>query len=276
MAQRAVARGHGGYSTDRLYIDNISNVNRVLAIFRRDCQGSIQDLAWRGQFLYLAVGAVCLSPDAPAFEEPVAQKTRAIRRARRPIIPANLTDRVPPGQVIATRWPVLHQGDVPPFDPATWDLQVCGLVDSATSWSWEQWQGLPMVTTDGDLHCVTRWSSLGHTWSGVSSRALCDLARVKPSARFVMLHGNGGYTANLAIEDFLDRRVVLATHHDGELLTPEHGAPLRAVVPARYAWKSVKWLRGVEFLGDNEPGLWESFGYSNSADPWREERFEPE
>ena len=128
---------------------------------------------------------------------------------------------------------------------------------------------------EGDLHCVTRWSSLGHTWSGVSSRSLCDLARVNSAARFVVLHGEGGYAANLAMDDFLDRRIVIATHHDGEPLTPEHGAPLRAVIPDRYAWKSVKWLRGIEFLEEDRPGFWESFGYSNSADPWREERFRP-
>jgi DMSO/TMAO reductase YedYZ molybdopterin-dependent catalytic subunit len=206
----------------------------------------------------------------------VALKARPVRRVRPAIIPADLAHRVPPGQVISTRWPVLHQGDVPPFDPATWVLRVWGLVDAEISWRWSEWQSLPVDTVDGDLHCVTRWSSLGHTWTGVSSLALFDLVRVKPSARFVVLHGEGGYTANLAIEDFRDRRVVLATHHDGEPLTPEHGAPLRAVVPDRYAWKSVKWLRGVEFLAEDRPGLWESFGYSNSADPWREERFEPE
>ena len=206
----------------------------------------------------------------------MALKVRPVRRVRPAIIPADLAHRVPPGQVIATRWPVLHQGDVPPFDPATWDFRAWGLVDAAMTWTWDQWQGLPVVTVDGDLHCVTRWSSLGHTWTGVSSQTLFDLIRVKPSARFVVLHGQGGYTANLAIEDFLDRRVLLATHHDREPLTPDHGAPLRAVVPDRYAWKSVKWLRGVELLADDRPGLWESFGYSNSADPWREERFEPD
>ena len=192
------------------------------------------------------------------------------------MIPADLAHRVPPGQVIASRWPILHQGDVPPFDPATWDLRVWGLVDDAKSWTWTELQRLPVVTIDGDLHCVTRWSSLGHAWTGVSPSTLGDLAGLRPSARFVVLHGEAGYTANLAIEDFLDSRVVLATHHDGEPLTPEHGAPLRAVVPERYAWKSVKWLRGVEFLAEDRPGLWESFGYSNSADPWREERFEPD
>jgi DMSO/TMAO reductase YedYZ molybdopterin-dependent catalytic subunit len=192
------------------------------------------------------------------------------------MIPADLAHRVPPGQVIASRWPILHQGDVPPFDPATWDLRVWGLVDDAKSWTWTELQRLPVVTIDGDLHCVTRWSSLGHAWTGVSPSTLSDSAGVRPSARFVVLHGEAGYAANLAIEDFLDPRVVLATHHDGEPLTPEHGAPLRAVVPERYAWKSVKWLRGVEFLAEDRPGLWESFGYSHSADPWREERFEPD
>ena len=211
-----------------------------------------------------------------ASEVAVALKARAARRVRRPTAPADLVHRVPPGQVIATRWPVLHQGDVPPFDPGTWELRVWGLVDAEMTWTWAQWQSLPTITIDGDLHCVTRWSSLGHTWTGVAARAFCDLARVGASARFVVLHGEGGYSANLAIEHFLDRQVVLATHHDGEALTPEHGAPLRAVIPDRYAWKSVKWLRGVEFLAEDRSGLWESFGYSSNADPWREERFEPE
>jgi DMSO/TMAO reductase YedYZ molybdopterin-dependent catalytic subunit len=200
----------------------------------------------------------------------VALKSRAVRKAPRTIIPAGLADNVPPGQVIASRWPVLHKGDIPPFDPATWELRIRGLVGVPKRWTWAELQALPTVTIDGDLHCVTRWSSLGHTWTGVTSRAICDLVGVRPSARFVVLHGEAGYSANLAIDDFLDRRVVLATHHDGAPLTPEHGAPLRAVVPDRYAWKSVK------FLAEDRPGFWESFGYSNSADPWREERFEPE
>jgi DMSO/TMAO reductase YedYZ molybdopterin-dependent catalytic subunit len=177
--------------------------------------------------------------------------------------------------VIATRWPVLHRGEIPRFNRESWDFHVSGLVDAELRLTWDQWQALPASVIDGDLHCVTRWSSLGHTWSGVSSRYLYDLARVARSARFVVLHGEGGYSANLPLADFLDRRVVLATHHDGEPLTPEHGAPLRAVIPERYAWKSVKWLRGVEFLAEDRPGYWESFGYSNSADPWREERFDP-
>jgi DMSO/TMAO reductase YedYZ molybdopterin-dependent catalytic subunit len=206
----------------------------------------------------------------------MALKARGGRRVRRPTIPADLADRVPPGQVIATRWPVLHQGEIPLFDPETWDFRVSGLIEAELRWTWDQWQDFPTVTLDGDLHCVTRWSSLGHRWTGVSSRYLYDLVHVNPSARFVVLHGEGAYSANLPLDDFLDSRVVLATHHNGEPLTPEHGAPLRGVIPDRYAWKSVKWLRGVEFVSEDRPGFWEAFGYSNSADPWHEERFEPE
>ena len=142
------------------------------------------------------------------------------------------------------------------------------------SWTWAEFQTLPTAEFDGDLHCVTRWSSLDHTWTGVSPRTIVDLMRVKPTARFVLLHGEAGYTANIPLDVFLGENVVLATHHGGLPLTPDHGAPLRIVVPERYAWKSVKWLRGVEFLADDQPGFWEAFGYSNSADPWREERFE--
>jgi DMSO/TMAO reductase YedYZ molybdopterin-dependent catalytic subunit len=206
----------------------------------------------------------------------MALKARVGRRVPRPTVPADLAHRVPPGQVMATRWPVLHQGEIPPFDPETWDFRVSGQIDAELRWTWDQWRDFPTVTLDGDLHCVTRWSSLGHLWTGVASRYLYELVHVQPSARFVVLHGEGGYSANLPLDDFLDPGVVLATHHNGEPLIPEHGAPLRAVIPDRYAWKSVKWLRSVEFLAEDRPGFWEAFGYSNSADPWHEERFEPE
>jgi DMSO/TMAO reductase YedYZ molybdopterin-dependent catalytic subunit len=190
------------------------------------------------------------------------------------VIPESLKNRVPPGQVITSRWPVLHQGDVPPFDPETWDFRVWGLVDAPKTLPWEQFQALPAITVNGDLHCVTRWSALDHRWTGVAPRTIVEIARVTSAARYVLLHGEGGYTANLPIEVFLSESVVLASLHDGKPLSPEHGSPLRAVVPDRYAWKSVKWLRGVEFLAEDQPGFWETFGYSNVADPWREERFE--
>lgn len=183
-------------------------------------------------------------------------------------------NRLPPGQFASPRWPILHQGDVPRFDPKTWDFRVWGEVERPTTWTWAAFQALPLVTADGDLHCVTRWSTLDHNWTGVSPRTIAEMVGVRPDARYLLLHGEGGYSANLSLHEMHEDNVLLATIHDGEPLTPEHGAPLRAVVPGRYAWKSVKWLRGIEFLRDDAPGFWEAYGYSYSADPWREERFE--
>lgn len=176
---------------------------------------------------------------------------------------------------MSPRWPVLHQGEIPSFDPATWDFRAWGFGATPLVWTWDEFRALPVIEAAGDLHCVTRWSTLDHEWVGVAPQTIVEAARVSPAARYVLLHGEGEYTANIPIEVFLADDVVLATHHDGAPLTPEHGAPLRAVAPGRYAWKSVKWLRGVEFLADDRPGFWEGFGYSSSADPWREERFEP-
>lgn len=131
-----------------------------------------------------------------------------------------------------------------------------------------------MATIDGDLHCVTRWSTFDHRWTGVRPLVLFEMAGVPSTARYALLHGEAGYSANVPISDLLGAGVILALAHDGIPLTPEHGAPVRAVIPGRYAWKSVKWLRGIEFLEEDKPGFWEGYGYSNSADPWREERFE--
>jgi DMSO/TMAO reductase YedYZ molybdopterin-dependent catalytic subunit len=203
----------------------------------------------------------------------VVQRIRPQRSPRRPPLPDAVADRLPPGQFHTPRWPILHQGEVPAFDPATWEFSVSGLVDRPRTWTWETFGELPIVTVSGDLHCVTRWSTLDHVWQGVAPATIVGAVGVQPAARFVLLHGEGGYCANLPIDAFLAPDVVLATHHAGEPLTPEHGAPLRAVVPSRYAWKSVKWLRGIEFLAADRPGFWEGYGYSNSADPWREERF---
>jgi DMSO/TMAO reductase YedYZ molybdopterin-dependent catalytic subunit len=209
-----------------------------------------------------------------AAEDQVLQRVRPIRNPRRPAIPESIARRLPPGQFATPRWPILHQGEIPEFDPETWDFRVSGLVGRPTSWTWDAFRALPSVTTNGDLHCVTRWSTLDHIWTGVAPRTIVELAEVGADARFALLHGEGGYTANLPLTVFLEEDVIFATHHAGEPLTPEHGAPLRAVVPSRYAWKSVKWLRGIEFLAEDRQGFWEGYGYSNSADPWREERFE--
>lgn len=204
----------------------------------------------------------------------MSQKTRPIRARRRPVLPASLAERVPPGQFATQRWPVLHQGDVPPFDPLTWDFRVWGEVARPMAWSWDELRRLPMATVRGDLHCVTRWSTLDHQWTGIRPASIAELVGVDSGARFLLLHGEGGYTANLPVEVIMGDDVLLATCHSGVPLTPEHGGPIRAVVPGRYAWKSVKWLRGIEFLAQDRPGFWEGYGYSNSADPWLEERFE--
>lgn len=203
----------------------------------------------------------------------MTRQTLPRRQPRRPAIPEAVANRVPPGQIVATRWPVLHQGDVPRFNPAQWKFRVWGLVDAPRTWRWPELAELPTVEVSGDLHCVTRWSSLDHRWSGVRPVAFAAIVGVGHAARFAMLHGEGGYTANVPLEVLFADDVVLATHHNGEVLSAAHGGPLRAVIPSRYAWKSVKWLRGIEFLAEDRSGFWESYGYSNSADPWREERF---
>ncbi len=201
------------------------------------------------------------------------QRSRTVRRPRQSI-PDSLSGRVPPGQIVTPRWPVLHQGEVPEFDPKTWDFRVFGLVESPRAWTWDAFRELPMATVAGDLHCVTRWSTFDHAWTGVRPIVLHELAGVSPHARFALLHGEAGYTANVPTDLLLGVDVILALLHDGEPLTADHGAPVRAILPALYAWKSVKWLRGIEFLEDDAPGFWEGYGYSNSADVWRAERFE--
>ena len=195
------------------------------------------------------------------------------RGLKRPRIAPELQVRLPPGQFLTERWPVLHAGVVPSFDPATWQFRVFGLVERELRYSWEEFLGLPRTTVGGDLHCVSRWSKLDNTWEGVAAREVIERAGVRAKARFVLLHAEGGYTANVPLAVFAAEDVVLALKHDGADLTPEHGHPLRCVIPSRYAWKSTKWLRGVEFLADDRPGFWEGYGYSSSADPWREERF---
>ena len=192
---------------------------------------------------------------------------------KRPKIAPELAERVPPGQHVTARWPVLHHGAIPPFNPAAWDLRVFGLIERPLRYTWEEFQALPRFTFTADMHCVTRWSKLDNAWEGVAAREIIARARPLPEARFVLLHAEGGYTANLDLDAFAADDVLLALKHGGEDLSPEHGQPLRAVIPSRYAWKGAKWLRAIEFLADDRPGFWEKYGYNNNADPWREERF---
>lgn len=195
------------------------------------------------------------------------------RGVKRPVVSPTSDGRLPPGQHPTRRWPVFHHGDIPPFDPATWDLQVFGLVDEPLRLDWEAFRALPRAATTADLHCVTRWSTLDNTWGGVVLEYLLARARPRPEARYVLFHAEGGYTANLPLAAVAGAGALLATEHNGADLTPEHGAPVRVVVPSRYAWKSAKWLRGIELLAEDRPGFWESYGYHDNGDPWKEERF---
>jgi DMSO/TMAO reductase YedYZ molybdopterin-dependent catalytic subunit len=181
--------------------------------------------------------------------------------------------RVPPGQFVTNGWPVLHYGDVPSFDPLTWDFKVWGLVERPITLDYEAFRELPTTQVVTDIHCVTRWSKLGQTWEGVPMRHIFEQVQPKPAARFVIAHSEQGFTANLPIGALMDDDVLLAYRADGEDLTPEHGWPLRLFVPRRYFWKSAKWLRGLEFTAEDLPGFWEQNGYNNNADPWKEERY---
>jgi len=181
--------------------------------------------------------------------------------------------RLPPGQSLTLKWPVLHYGSVPRFDPKTWDFQVYGRVESPLRFTWDEFNALPKVQRGGDFHCVTRWSRFDNRWDGVAFQELLRQAHSKANAAYVLVHAEQGFTANVPLPD-LDREVVLlATHHDGEPLTPDHGYPLRLIVPHLYAWKSVKWVRGLEFLDHDAPGFWEQNGYHMYGDPWKEQRF---
>ncbi len=181
--------------------------------------------------------------------------------------------RLPPGQVKTEKWPVLHHGAVPGVDLATWDLVVDGRVARPQRWSWEEFQALPRTRVHSDIHCVTRWSRYDNLWEGVPLREVIRLASVEPDARFAILHAELGFTTNLPLTELSQDDVLLADRHDGEPLTPEHGWPLRLVVPRRYFWKSAKWIRRIELVAADQPGFWERNGYHNDADPWREERF---
>lgn len=181
--------------------------------------------------------------------------------------------RLPPGQVRTDKWPVLHHGLVPNVDLASWDLTVDGLVEHAQRWNWEEFKLLPRARVHSDIHCVTRWSRYDNLWEGVSLRSVIAMAGPKPEARFAIIHAEQGFTTNLPLTELLADDVLLADTHDGQPLTPDHGWPLRLVVPRRYFWKSAKWIRRIELAGHDAPGFWERNGYHNEADPWREERF---
>jgi DMSO/TMAO reductase YedYZ molybdopterin-dependent catalytic subunit len=181
--------------------------------------------------------------------------------------------RLPPGQYLTQKWPVLHAGDHPRVDLTTWTFRVFGEVEQEVELDWRRFNELPRSSNVQDIHCVTRWSRFDAQFEGVHWRELAALCRPKPSARFVIAHAEHDFTANVPIASIEDEKALLATHADGEPLTLEHGGPMRLVVPGKYFWKSAKWLRGIELAPVDRPGFWERYGYHNDADPWKEERY---
>ena len=181
--------------------------------------------------------------------------------------------RVPPGQVLTTKWPVLTYGLTPRFDPKTWSFRCFGLVAREVVWTWDEFRRLPRITITSDIHCVTRWSKLDNVWEGVSIQEILRHVTPLPEAQWVMQHADPDYTSNIALADLVQADVLLALRHNGRDLEPDHGGPVRLVVPKLYFWKSAKWLRAFEFLDVNPPGFWEQNGYHMHADPWKEERY---
>jgi DMSO/TMAO reductase YedYZ molybdopterin-dependent catalytic subunit len=180
--------------------------------------------------------------------------------------------RVPPGQYLTERFPVLTVGPNPGYELKTWDFAVFGEVEGPITLSWDELMALPQKEVTTDIHCVTRWSKLDTTWRGVPVSELLDRAGVKPSGTHVMAYSDGGYTTNIPLQSLLDDDVLLAHTYGGEPLDPDHGAPLRLLVPKRYFWKSAKFLRKLEVMSEDRMGFWELNGYHNDADPWQEQR----
>jgi DMSO/TMAO reductase YedYZ molybdopterin-dependent catalytic subunit len=182
-------------------------------------------------------------------------------------------DRVPPGQKLTEGWPALHYGNVPKIDTSRWTFTIAGLVEKERKLSYAEFTSLPQVKVFSDIHCVTGWSKLDNLWEGVSARSIRELVKILPEARFVTVRSEGGFTTNLALDDFFQPDVLFAFKHNNQPLTPQHGYPVRLVVPRLYFWKSAKWVIGVEFTAEDRPGFWETHGYHNHGDPWKEERY---
>jgi DMSO/TMAO reductase YedYZ molybdopterin-dependent catalytic subunit len=207
------------------------------------------------------------------FEDPQKRVQRLRRVTRRP--QHDLGGRVPPGQFVTERFPVLHYGSVPQIDLSIWEFRVFGLVAEPIHLTWAKFRSLPETVITTDIHCVTRWSKLDTQWAGVLWRDFVEALEldIDPDATHILAHCEQGFATNLPLEVMNDEQSMLAWAYGGEPLTPEHGWPLRLLVPKRYFWKSAKWIRGVEFMAGDRPGFWERNGYHMNGDYWQEERF---
>ena len=182
-------------------------------------------------------------------------------------------DRVPPGQYVSPKLPVMSYAGTPRIGLGDWRLKLSGFVEEPVELDWEGFTAMPQTVVRADFHCVTQWSRLGNTWEGVLANAIIERCRPSPEAAYVMVHCFDGYTTNLPLGALTSPDVLFAHRHDGEPLAPAHGGPMRLVVPALYGWKSAKWVSGLEFRAEDSPGFWEMRGYHMRGDPWREERF---
>jgi DMSO/TMAO reductase YedYZ molybdopterin-dependent catalytic subunit len=181
--------------------------------------------------------------------------------------------RLPPGQKLVQNWPVLDLGVQPDVKPENWRLRVTGLVENPAVWTLDEFKALPPFEDVSDIHCVTTWSRYDNHWKGVSARAILDIVKPKPEAHHVIFHSYDGYTTNVKLEAFSDANVLLAYEWEGQPLAREHGGPVRVVIPDWYLWKSAKWVTRIEFVAEDRKGFWETRGYHNEADPWKEERY---
>jgi DMSO/TMAO reductase YedYZ molybdopterin-dependent catalytic subunit len=183
--------------------------------------------------------------------------------------------RVPPGQYLTKKFPVLTYGPTPAVNLDKWTIQFIGLVEIPLEMDWARFSQLPWTSTQSDFHCVTQWSALENTWEGVLFKDVVALVKPLPEAKYITAHCYGGYTTNMPLAAALEADCILAHKHNGKELEPDHGWPLRLVVPSRYGWKSAMWVCAIEFMAEDRPGFWEERGYNNNADPWKEERFWP-
>ncbi len=207
----------------------------------------------------------------------IASKEKTARERRLqsgvPVPDDNSRERLPPGQRLVEKWPVLDLGVTPKLDLAQWRLTVDGLVENPAAWSWQDFLALPQSEITSDIHCVTTWSLYDSVWQGVATRDLLAAVRPKPEVRFVLFRSYDGYTTNVPLARFAEADALLARARNGEPIGPEHGGPVRVVIPSLYFWKSAKWVRRITFAADDAPGYWEVRGYHNEADPWKEERY---
>jgi DMSO/TMAO reductase YedYZ molybdopterin-dependent catalytic subunit len=181
--------------------------------------------------------------------------------------------RVPPGQHLTEKWPVLHYGSIPDINITNWTLKIFGLVEEIKILNHQTFVALPMNKVFSDIHCVTTWSRLNNLWEGMVTAKLKNLVKISTTAKFVIVHAAGNFTSNLSIDDFFQPDVLLALKHNDEAISVDHGGPVRLIVPRLYFWKSAKWVNGIEFVEKDTPGFWESNGYHNHGDPWKEERY---